>query len=260
MYLTISLAQTQIQFGAPEANFLQAQTLIDEAARRGSQCILFPELWSSGYDLRNARSLAKENQALLPEMASLARRHNIHIGGSLLLEENGKIYNTFVFHSPHSETPMTYAKVHLFGLMEEDRWLTPGDRLQSVQAPWGETGLAICYDLRFPEMFRRYALSGASLFLIPAEWPAVRIAHWQVLLRARAIENQCFTAAANAVGMCGGEMFGGCSAIISPWGEALAEAGASQPELVTVSVDMDQVNEARQRIPILSDRRPDLYG
>jgi predicted amidohydrolase len=260
MNLTISLAQTQILLGRPEDNFLQVRALIKEAASQGSECILFPELWSSGYDLENARALAKINRGLLPEIAALSAQHAIHIGGSLLLEENGNIYNTFVFQSPGGGRPAAYAKIHLFRLMAEDRWLSAGDHLELVQAPWGGTGLAICYDLRFPELFRSYALSGASLFLIAAEWPAARINHWQTLLRARAIENQCFVAAANTIGLCGGEVFGGRSALISPWGDILAEASADQPELITHAIHLEQVQEARQRIPILSDRRPDLYG
>lgn len=132
--------------------------------------------------------------------------------------------------------------------------------LLQIHAPWGETGLAICYDLRFPEMFRRYALDGVQTMIISAEWPLQRIEHWQTLLRARAIENQCFVIAANCVGQCGGENFGGRSAVISPWGEVLVEGQSDQPELLTVTFDTGQVDEVRRRIPVLIDRRPDLYG
>jgi predicted amidohydrolase len=260
MNLTISLAQIHIQLGQPLHNLEQARTIFAEAARRDSQVLLFPELWTSGYDLTNAGELAKINARLLPELARLARVHSLYAGGSLLIEQGGKVYNTFIFQFPDQETPVSYSKIHLFRLMEEDRWLMPGDHLQAVQAPWGKAGLAICYDLRFPEMFRRYALSGAELILISAEWPIQRINHWQTLLRARAIENQCFVAATNCVGPCGGETFGGRSAVISPWGEVLCEGSSDQAELITITVDLDQVAETRQRIPIFQDRRPDLYG
>jgi len=260
MNLTISLAQIRIQLGQPQQNLSLAHSCFVEAARRGSQFLLLPELWTTGYDLSNARPLARTNADLLPELARLARQHSLYSGGSLLLEKDEKIYNTFVFFSPTGETPILYSKIHLFRLMEEDRWLSPGDHLQEIEAPWGKAGLAICYDLRFPEMFRRYAVSGASLILLSAEWPIQRIAHWQTLLRARAIENQCFVAAANCVGSCGGETFGGRSAVISPWGEVIAEGSPDQTGLITASINLEQVAEARRRIPILQDRRPDLYG
>ena len=237
-----------------------ASQMVTGAARQNSQVVLLPELWSTGYDLSNAQALARENQALLPEIARLACENSVFIGGSLLLGREGKVYNTFVFQPPTQNEPVLYSKIHLFRLMSEDRWLTPGDQLQQVEAPWGQTGLAICYDLRFPEMFRHYALAGSRLFLISAEWPLARIQHWQILLRARAIENQCFIAATNCTGLCGGETFGGSSAVISPWGETLVEASTGQPELHTISIDMDQVPSVRNKIPILKDRRPDVYG
>jgi len=260
MNISISLAQINIQLGQPKANFDVASQMVTEAARQNSQVVLLPELWSTGYDLSNAQALARENQAFLPEIARLACENSVFIGGSLLLERQGSVYNTFVFQPPTQDEPIFYSKIHLFRLMSEDRWLTPGDQLQQVEAPWGQTGLAICYDLRFPEMFRHYALAGSRLFLISAEWPLARIQHWQILLRARAIENQCFIAATNCTGLCGGETFGGSSAVISPWGETLVEASTGQPELHTIFIDMDQVPTVRSKIPILKDRRPDVYG
>lgn len=260
MKLTISLAQIQVQLGRPEANFANLQSIAGEAARRESHILLLPELWSTGYALADAGPLAKVNQEMLPEISRLAGEHALAIGGSLLLEKEGGIYNTFSMHLPGSSSSILYEKIHLFRLMEEDRWLSPGGRLVQFNAPWGSTGLAICYDLRFPEMFRRYALDGARIVLISAEWPLQRIRHWQTLLRARAIENQCFFAAVNCVGPCGSETFGGLSAVISPWGDVLSECSADQQELITVTIDMEEVARIRQQIPIFEDRRSDLYG
>ena len=260
MNLTISLAQIHILLGRPQENLAQGKSLIEEAARGGSQLILLPELWTTGYDLSNAHNLSQENRALLPEIARLSNECSIAIGGSLMLEQEGKIYNTFLLYSPGNNDPAAYQKIHLFRLMQEDLWLTPGDHLQTVQAAWGQAGLAICYDLRFPEMFRRYSLEGASLLLLSAEWPLRRIAHWQTLLRARSIENQCFVAAVNCVGEIGGETFGGSSAIFSPWGETLVEGNSNQPGLLTATLDMAQVEKIRQTIPVFKDRRVDLYG
>jgi omega-amidase len=118
--------------------------------------------------------------------------------------------------------------------------------------------MTICYDLRFPELFRRYALAGARLILVPAEWPHPRRAHWQTLLRARAIENQCFVAACNRVGITGNSTFFGASAVIDPWGEALVEGGETEL-ILTATIDLSLVDTVRKRIPVFEDRRPELY-
>jgi omega-amidase len=128
-----------------------------------------------------------------------------------------------------------------------------------VPAPWGQTGLAICYDLRFPELFRRYAVGGACGLALSAEWPSRRAAHWQTLLRARAIENQCFVFGANCVGPVFNEQFGGCSAAVSPWGEVLVEGSSSSEELLITEIDTEALEQARSFLPVFQDRRPDLY-
>jgi predicted amidohydrolase len=258
MNLTISLAQMHIQFGQPGQNVENMRHAALEASRRGSQLLLLPELWTTGYDLEHARDHARANRALLPELARTASDLNLTLGGSLLLEENARIYNSFIFQPPAGPAT-TYAKTHLFRLMREDHFLTAGPTLQIAASPWGKTGLAICYDLRFPEMFRQYALQDALLFLISAEWPSARVEHWSTLLRARAIENQCFAAGVNCVGPSGEETFGGKSAIISPWGRTLAEGSQDEPALLTAEINLEEAKDARQRIPILQDRRPDLY-
>jgi predicted amidohydrolase len=119
-------------------------------------------------------------------------------------------------------------------------------------------GLAICYDLRVPELFRRYALEGAKIVIIPAEWPIARIEHWRALLIARAIENQCYVIAANAAGQTGDTVFGGHSMIVDPWGKIIIE-GSDEPNLLTVDIELDRVDEVREAIPVFEDRRPETY-
>jgi omega-amidase len=259
MKTLISLAQINLKYGDPQANFECAAQLIDEAARRGSECVLFPELWTSGYDFEHALDHAKTNFSISADLSALAHNKHIWVGGTILEEQGGKLYNTFTLFAPDAMVAYKYQKIHLFRLMDEHRWFQPGNHLQSVDLPWGKAGMAICYDLRFPEMFRKYALGGARMILMPAEWPAVRIQHWKVLLRARAIENQMVVAAVNCVGIIGNETFGGSSAVINPWGEALVEGNDCDEELLTAEVDLDQVSGVREKIPVFSDRRPDIY-
>lgn len=258
MKVTISLAQTNIQLGLPERNLELASSAILEAASRGSQLVLLPELWSTGYDLENGSVHAQNNIHLLEKLQYLSTQHSLYIGGSFLLSDKDLVYNTFVLLSPAGERTI-YRKIHLFRLMNENRWLQPGDRLAQAALPFGQCGLSICYDLRFPEIFRCYALGGAQILLLAAEWPLARVEHWKTLTRARAIENQVFVAAVNSVGVTGPETFGGSSVILSPSGEALAEADASQETLLTTEIDLDDVAKIRSQIPIFEDRRPDIY-
>ena len=260
MKLTLSLGQMNVQLGEPEANLARVSAWTAEAARRGSALVLFPELWSTGYDLEHwERHASPPGAGMFPRLAALAREHHIALGGSVLEVREGKAYNAFALFDAEGTLSATYRKTHLFRLMDEEKWLAPGEGLELVEAEWGLTGLSVCYDLRFPELFRHYALRGARLVLLPAEWPARRAYHWQTLLRARAIENQMFLAGCNRVGESKGEVFGGGSAVIDPWGEAVVEGGSTET-LLTAEIDLDQVDVVRQRIPVFKDRRPEIYG
>ena len=127
-----------------------------------------------------------------------------------------------------------------------------------VDSPWGKIGLAICYDLRFPEIFRTCAVEGAELILLVAEWPRQRIEHWKILLQARAIENQCFIAAVNKSGTSMGAALGGNSALINPMGEFLTLGGENE-ELLQATFDLDEVSKIRDWMPVFDDRRPGAY-
>ncbi|HMN61052.1 MAG TPA: carbon-nitrogen family hydrolase [Anaerolinea sp.] len=260
MRFTISLAQMQVVFGKPRENLKKAVQFIETTAAHGSHAILLPELWSSGYDLENAASLARHTPEIIAELHRLASHHTLRIGGSLLDHQPDGIYNTFVWVDPALSQPLYYRKIHLFRLMAEHQWLMPGNQPAIIPTPWGLSGLAICYDLRFPELFRGYALEGARTFLLPAEWPDRRIEHWKILLRARAIENQCFMFAVNCIGASPKDQFGGCSAAVSPWGETIAEGSASDEMLLHAELDTELVDQARQFMPVFQDRRPDVYG
>jgi predicted amidohydrolase len=259
MKLNLSLGQMHVHLGEPEKNFERVRAWTIEAARRGSALALFPELWSTGYDLENwPAHAAPLGEKMFARVSALAREQCIALGGSILEAREGRAYNTFVLFDSAGQQIADYRKTHLFRLMDEDKWLAPGEKLELVETEWGMTGLGICYDLRFPELFRKYALGGARLMLLPAEWPSRRAYHWQTLLRARAIENQMFVAGCNRVGESRGEHFGGGSAVIDPWGEAVVEGGGAET-LLTAEIDLGMVDEVRQRIPVFKDRRPDVY-
>lgn len=256
--LNISLAQMNIVLGDTRRNFNTMQEWAAEAARRGSHLVVFPELWPSGYALEQSKELASVlNSGLFAQVTTVAVQNKISIVGSMLEKRGLEVANSAAFFTPAGRMVGVYRKLHLFRLMDEDRWLQPGTAPLLLNLPWGATGLAICYDLRFPELFRRYAADGARVVILPAEWPAARIEHWRALLRARAIENQCYMIACNAAGQTGDTLFGGHSMIVDPWGEVVVEGGGG-PLLLTAEIELDLVDDVRRRIPALTDRRPDL--
>ncbi|MCD6289962.1 MAG: carbon-nitrogen family hydrolase [Anaerolineae bacterium] len=246
--------------GEPDANMEHVASAMREAVGRGSDLVLLPELWASGYDLPHASQYAARlSDGAFAWSAALARQHHTWLAGSLLeLGDDGAYYNTATLWDPDGTLRAIYRKAHLFRPMEEDRYLTPGDEIRTFDLPWGRTALAICYDLRFPELFRRYAVDGVVLTLIPAQWPRTRVVHWQTLLRARAIENLMFVAGCNRVGGEPGTLFGGASAFISPWGDILT-VGDDKSAVLTAELDLTQVERARRKITVLQDRRPELY-
>lgn len=263
--LTIALAQMRVVCHRPEENLAKAEVLIAEAVRRGSDLICFPEMWTTGFDWSYLAEKSREHEEVIERVAELARRHRIWINGSLpMVTANGRIANTSILFTAEGTRAAVYRKVHLFSLLHEDRHLAAGDSLTVVNTPWGKFGLAICYDLRFPELFRSYALQGVRLVLAPAAFPDPRRDHWQVLTRARAIENQMFLAGVNRVG---NEDFGpdgvvryfGTSLLVDPWGKLVLEAGETEEELLTARIDLREADELRSRMRVLSDRRPELY-
>ncbi|MEW5720676.1 MAG: nitrilase-related carbon-nitrogen hydrolase, partial [Chloroflexota bacterium] len=148
---------------------------------------------------------------------------------------------------------------HLVPMLDEPKFLVGGDDAPVFDARFGKFALAVCYDLRFPELWRHYALAGARLIFIPAEWPQKRIAHWRALLPARAIENQFFIAGCNRVGTSKGETFGGNSLIVDPRGEILAQ-GDARGALLIAQIDLDLVDKVRAQVPVFRDRRAEVYG
>jgi len=254
--VTLTLAQMQVRNGVPRTNWTNMQAMTTEAARRGSDAVIFPELWDAGMRFEVAKDVASSlSGGLFAQVAALARQQDIHIFGTQYEKRGTGFHNTLAAISPRSGVMAAYRKIHLFPLDDEDKWLMPGEAPLALDMPWGRTAFAICYDLRFPELFRRYASEGAALVIVPAAWPHPRLEHFRTLLRARAIENQCFVAAVNRVGMEeDGTHYFGHSCVIDPWGEIVVEAGGTEG-LFTATIDLDFVREVRQALPALDSRR-----
>jgi len=258
--LTLALAQTDIALADKIANLARGRDLAAQAAARDANLLLFPELWTTGYALPRAAELAEPIPAgpTANELLAWAREFGLWITGSLLEQAPEGVFNAASLFGPQGEVLGPYRKIHRFGPMAEDRWLQAGCAPGLFDPPWGKTGVAICYDLRFPELFRRYASAGARLILLPSEWPQPRLHHWRTLAQARAIENGCFVAAVNRVGSDQNNAFCGHSLLVGPWGDILIEAEEA-PDLLIAAIDLTEADAARGRIPTLADRRPECY-
>lgn len=265
MKLKISVVQMAVATADPEANLAKGETWIAEAARQGSNLVCFPEMWTTGFDWDWNSAHLDEQGAVVERVAALAKRYGIWVNGSMLVPNDaGRAANTSILFDGQGIRVAVYRKVHLFSYMHEDRHMAPGEALTVAQTPWGPVGLSVCYDIRFPEIYRSLALKGARVVLSPTAFPFPRLEHWKILVRARAIENQMFMVGPNQVGREGSEEDGrvtyfGHSVVVDPWGEPLVEGGGDQELLLTATLDLDQVDATRLKMRVFQDRRPDLY-
>ncbi|KAI7265921.1 hypothetical protein KC345_g8348 [Hortaea werneckii] len=258
--MKIALIQLDIAFGNPEVNYAAAERLIREAAAGSPDCIILPELWTTGYDLKRLEEIADDGgKAAGTLISGLAREYGINIvAGSVAAKREAGITNSmFVFDRTGALTG-EYSKLHLFRLMDEHLYLQPGSAKGLFRLDGALCAGLICYDIRFPEWVRVHMAEGAEVLFVSAEWPLPRLSHWRALLISRAIENQCYVVACNRAGADPANIFGGHSMIIDPWGEILCEASGSE-EILSGEIDLARVQEVRGQIPVFSDRRPELY-
>lgn len=252
-----------------DKNVADAVGLIREAAAGGAQYVQTPEV-TTLMELETAKLFAAvepeaDNRAL-QRFRDLAAELKIwlHIGSMPVKVAPDKIANRAYVLTPDGSIAATYDKIHMFDVdlpggesYRESKNYRPGDKAVVASLPWGGLGLAICYDLRFPQIFRALAKSGAKFLAVPAAFTKVTgEAHWHTLLRARAIECQCFVFAAAQGGRHehGRDTYGH-SLIISPWGQILAEGGV-QPGVILADIDLQAIEDARSRVPSLGHDRP----
>jgi omega-amidase len=255
--MLLAAVQIDIAWHDPETSRARMSTLLDQHPLPAGSVAVLPELGDVGFTI----DLPAVTPSDLPVWAAeQARNRGICIAAGFPRQaDDGFGRNECVIATPSGSVSPAYAKVHPFGLGRETEAYRGGTSLTLVKVGPFTACPLICYDLRFPELWRLGALAGADLFLIGASWPAVRQHHWRSLLIARAIENQAFVVAANRVGndpyarYCGGSM------IISPTGEILAEAGDA-PAMITASADHAALQAWRAKFPALRDVRRDLLG
>jgi predicted amidohydrolase len=268
--LVVGVVQTNSRDNK-DANIAEALAGIDRAARMGAQFVSLPETWTYlGEGTGDEAAAEKIPGNLTQVLADKAREHSIWLhAGSMLekVDDHDKLYNTTVVFDPVGDIVARYRKIHLFDVdlagissYRESDSIEPGDEIVTFDLNGTRVGLAICYDLRFPELFRILALSGAEVIMLPAAFTLMTGKdHWEPLIRARAIENSVFMVAAAQVGdHPPGRQCYGRSMVVDPWGVVLAQAG-DIPTVIIATMELDEISRVRGQVPSLKNRMPERY-
>lgn len=248
--MEITLLQTNTIWAQPEVNLEMISQMLNEQS--GSDLYVLPEMFSTGF-VMEPEGKAESNGLALSWMRREAVRRGCAIAGSVATEEDGRFYNRFFFAKPDG-TEVHYDKRHLFSYAGEHRRYTAGERRVLVDYRGVRFLLQVCYDLRFPVFSRNRGDYDVALYV--ANWPTKRITAWNTLLRARAMENQCYVVGVNRVGQDPAVSYSGGSMAIDPWGETIAECEPGKAGAATATIDLERLAKFRERFPVLRDADP----
>lgn len=253
-----------------ESNIRRASAMLEEAARKGAHMAVLPEMFNCPYDNRKFPEYAEELADSFTAKALGAKARELGIGvvaGSIPEKEGERIYNTSLVLDAKGNILARHRKMHLFDIdvpgkitFKESEILSAGKEVTVVETEWCKLGVAICFDIRFPELSRLMALQGAELIVLPGAFNMVTgPAHWEILMRTRALDNQVYLAAASpARDTAASYIAYGHSMVVSPWGEILQKAGEGE-EIITVRMDPAEIERVRKELPLLRQRREDIY-
>jgi predicted amidohydrolase len=258
--LKVALVQIELTEGDPPQNTEKALKFMDKAVQQGADFLILPELWPVGFAPMELDSLAEtSNGPSVNIMRDWTRDKGCYLlAGSIPEIIKKGIYNKSYLFGPKGQVLGEYAKIHLFDLMGEKETFVEGGKPMVADVKGWRVGVMLCYDLRFPELARYYALRGVNLIAIPALWPDARIGHWEVLLKARAIENQIYIAGTNAVGNMTDLYFPGQSMIIDPYGNSLNQA-ENRESLIIREIKLSEIAKVRESVTYIEDIKSDVY-
>lgn len=253
--MKVASIQMTVVANDKDANIARASAYIEKCA--DADLIILPEMWNVGFtsfDRYISEAEGKDGKTLtmLRRMAEKTQSY-IH-GGSFVEKDQDSYYNSSYLISPTGEIVGQYRKIHLFGYnSQEEKILTPGKDVAVVSTPLATIGMATCFDLRFPELFRTMVDKGAEIFLVCSAWPYPRLEAWNMLNRVRALENQCYLISSNSCGVLGGVQFVGHSLVVDPWGEIIAGSGDEEVS-IRADIDLQKLKAARKTFPGLASR------
>ncbi len=257
--MKVSAVQLKVSSDESAANRLDAvrRAVTDEAAR-GADLVVLPEMWPVGYFAFDGYSEVAEplQGPLASSLSATAAAAGVHLAAGSMVERDGELlYNTTLLFDRSGTLASSYRKIHLYGYgSKEQQVLTSGSDIVVADVDGVAVGLSTCYDLRFPELYRRMVDAGAEMFVVVAGWPFPRVDAWRCLARARAIENQAGFVGCNAAGSQGRSTFAGSSVAFNAWGTPLGELD-DRPGVLRVDVDPAEIRAARADFPALADRR-----
>ena len=267
----LRVACVQINSSTSKAeNIERMEPLVARAASTGADLVVLPEKWNGlgSHEVLLEVAEPLDGGETVAAMSRWARTHGITlVGGSIVERREGrdKLSNTCPVFDPEGELAAVYRKIHMFDVevggvvYRESDSEEPGEGLTSCEVEGWRLGLTVCYDLRFPELYRILAVEGAELITVPAAFTLhTGKDHWELLLRARAVENQCFVAAANQWGVVGGKASYGRSSIVDPWGVVLAQA-PDEDCVISAELDRAHMERIRSSLPALANRQPAAY-
>ncbi len=258
--LRVALGQYDTAWEDPKTSLERAGRVIERAAAAGAQLVALPETCTTGFTMQSARYAEPLDGNAVSTLAGLAARHGVHVLAGVATRENAAFYNSALLFAPSGELIAHYRKQRLFALGGEDASYQAGDDAIIADIDGVRVAPFICYDLRFPELFRAVAPHVDAMILI-ANWPVQRRAHWDVLVQARAIENQCYFVAVNRIGAGGGATYNGGSMVDGPWGECLSTAQDTDSATGAVCcaiIDTAEVTRVRKRYPFVQDCRQEV--
>jgi omega-amidase len=262
--MKVAVAQIACALGETAANVRKIADCCARAKASGAELIVLPEMVDTGYSMPViAKHAMPWSDGAVPALREIARRLSLEIICGVSERDGDRIYNSQVFVNAVGDVIGKYRKTHLFtpAPIEEDKCFTCGDELGICARGDLRIGLSICYDLRFPEVYRRLAADEkANVLVISSAWPFPRVEHLRVLATARAIDNQSYVVLANRVGTDDGTSFCGTSAIIDPYGVVIAAASSDREELIYGEIAPDVLRTVRERMPVFQHRRLELYS
>jgi len=254
--MRVTCVQLDIAWQDKPANFARVRTLLAGAdACEAGGLIVLPEMFSTGFSMEvqaAAEGLDAPAEGFLVE---LARRYGCYaLGGVVNATSDGRGLNEAVLVGSDGMQAMRYAKMHPFSFAGESQHFAPGDTPVLAEVAGTKLSAFICYDLRFPEVFRAVSLAGAEVLVVIANWPAIRDRHFQALLTARAVENQAWVVGVNRVGSDSNVQYSGGSVVIDPFGRTVAQAG-NREAVISAEMDVQALREYRREFPVLADAR-----
>lgn len=262
--MKIAAAQIACSLGDIDANVRKMRDFSTRAKAAGAELVVFPEMADTGYAMPVIQETARPwSEGAVPELRKIAQGLSLAIISGVSEREGDCIYNSQIFIDAKGEIVGSYRKTHLFTAapIGEDTCFSPGSALTSFPFGGFRLGLSICYDLRFPEVFRTLAIEKeANVFILSSAWPFPRVEHFRVLATARAIENQSYVVVSNRVGTDDGVTCCGSSAIIDPYGVVIASASTDREELVLAEISPEAISSVRSKMAVFDQRRPELYG